>query len=68
MYYTIYRNCLNNIYVTLPGTILHIFSNSDKIERILAKYGMSVCVLECMFLCVFVVYIIKSEKYNKLYI
>ena len=36
MYYTIFRNCLNNIYVTLPGTILHIFSNSDKIERILA--------------------------------
>ena len=35
-YYTIFRNCLNNIYVTLPGTILHIFSNSDKMERILA--------------------------------
>ena len=35
-HYTIFRNCLNNIYVTLPGTIMHIFSNSDKIERILA--------------------------------
>ena len=44
MYYTIFRHCLNNIYVTLPGTILHIFSNADKIERILAWYGMSVCV------------------------
>ena len=62
MYYTIFRNCLNNIYVTLPG-----FSQIKiKIERILAKYGMSVCVWECMFLCVFVVYIIKFEKYNKL--
>ena len=30
MYYTIFRNCLHNIYVTLPGTMLHIFSKSDE--------------------------------------
>ena len=51
---------LLSVYVTLPGTILHIFSKYDGIKR--ENISSVWYVFENLCLCVFVVYSIKSEN------